>query len=203
MPAGEFFCPHCGYNVRGIPEIRCPECGFGFDLAAIHSLATATFACRLANYRRMVRFAALSVACSVLAAAMLPGILGDIVCGTVLISAFLLHLWLSLCGLSWASLGSNHFDALGRFFGMLFVVPLAVLLGLVFPMLAMISAAVMLVLPLLVPLASSPGLPESLERAELSLPPARQRTLQRWRWAGWLSICSAVGVLVSVVAAHA
>lgn len=27
----DLFCPHCDYNLRGLTEDRCPECGNGFD----------------------------------------------------------------------------------------------------------------------------------------------------------------------------
>lgn len=36
LPAGQdIFCPGCGYNVRGLPENRCPECGRAFDPAVL------------------------------------------------------------------------------------------------------------------------------------------------------------------------
>ncbi|MCC7292554.1 MAG: hypothetical protein IT449_10890 [Phycisphaerales bacterium] len=35
----ELHCPQCGYDLRGIPEERCPECGFGFDVPALRDLA--------------------------------------------------------------------------------------------------------------------------------------------------------------------
>jgi hypothetical protein len=31
----DLFCPHCGYNVRALPEDRCPECGEPFDRMAL------------------------------------------------------------------------------------------------------------------------------------------------------------------------
>jgi rubredoxin len=33
------FCPSCGYNLFGIPQVRCPECGFRYDYAGIAALA--------------------------------------------------------------------------------------------------------------------------------------------------------------------
>ncbi len=30
-------CPHCGYDVRGITQPVCPECGRGFDVDAVRA----------------------------------------------------------------------------------------------------------------------------------------------------------------------
>ena len=30
-------CPNCGYNLKGVPDIRCPECGHAFSLDWIYS----------------------------------------------------------------------------------------------------------------------------------------------------------------------
>src|SRR5215213_6018623 len=30
-PAAEILCPLCDYNLRGLIEPRCPECGFAFS----------------------------------------------------------------------------------------------------------------------------------------------------------------------------
>ncbi|HNQ24134.1 MAG TPA: hypothetical protein PKK06_13690 [Phycisphaerae bacterium] len=35
----DLFCPRCGYDLRGIPARRCPECGFGYDRAGLRQLA--------------------------------------------------------------------------------------------------------------------------------------------------------------------
>jgi hypothetical protein len=34
----ELLCPNCDYNLRGLPEDRCPECGEPFDRAALIEL---------------------------------------------------------------------------------------------------------------------------------------------------------------------
>lgn len=35
MDKDDVYCLQCGYNLRGIPQRRCPECGFGYDHAAV------------------------------------------------------------------------------------------------------------------------------------------------------------------------
>jgi hypothetical protein len=36
-------CPQCGYTLCGIPERRCPECGFGYDHAGIRNLVLSEY----------------------------------------------------------------------------------------------------------------------------------------------------------------
>jgi hypothetical protein len=33
----DIYCPHCDYNLRGLPELRCPECGHDFDVKRVRS----------------------------------------------------------------------------------------------------------------------------------------------------------------------
>ncbi|MBI3836297.1 MAG: hypothetical protein HY287_18415 [Planctomycetes bacterium] len=46
-------CPKCGYDLHGIPAIRCPECGFRYDAAALRSLAADALWIRLAAAREL------------------------------------------------------------------------------------------------------------------------------------------------------
>lgn len=38
--SGRYYCPQCGYDLRGQTVERCPECGFGYDRPALESLAS-------------------------------------------------------------------------------------------------------------------------------------------------------------------
>ncbi len=40
-------CPKCGYDLHGIPEVRCPECGFRYDAAALRSMIASDECTRL------------------------------------------------------------------------------------------------------------------------------------------------------------
>ena len=55
-------CPNCGYDLHGIPQVRCPECGFGFDHAALRSLADSADWVRLAAARAVIVRASIAAA---------------------------------------------------------------------------------------------------------------------------------------------
>lgn len=50
-------CVACGYDVRGIPEAQCPECGFGYDHAAIRTTASHALQLRSEDLRKASRWA--------------------------------------------------------------------------------------------------------------------------------------------------
>jgi len=50
-------CVACGYDLRGIPEAQCPECGFGYDHTAIRTVATHALAQRSDDLRIAARWA--------------------------------------------------------------------------------------------------------------------------------------------------
>jgi ribosomal protein L37E len=51
-------CPKCGYDLYGLPAIRCPECGFRYDTAALRALAVETDWIRLAVAQDVTKWAA-------------------------------------------------------------------------------------------------------------------------------------------------
>lgn len=55
-------CPKCGYDLHGIPEARCPECGFGYDAAAIRAMAVHAESMRFGAARKLTGRATIVVA---------------------------------------------------------------------------------------------------------------------------------------------
>jgi len=47
-------CPKCGYDLYGIPEVRCPECDFRYDAAALRSTAASAEWLRLITARTVI-----------------------------------------------------------------------------------------------------------------------------------------------------
>ena len=62
MQEEHLFCPKCGYNLHGIPEVRCPECGFRYDHEALKSVADSADWVRLAAARAVIVRAAIAAA---------------------------------------------------------------------------------------------------------------------------------------------
>ena len=58
-------CPRCDYDLFGIPEHRCPECGYGYDHEAIRALAAGEAAKRLAAARGIIRSSVICAALTV------------------------------------------------------------------------------------------------------------------------------------------
>jgi hypothetical protein len=62
MEENHVSCPNCGYDLHGIPEVRCPECGFRYDHEALKSLADSADWVRLAAARAVIVRAAIAAA---------------------------------------------------------------------------------------------------------------------------------------------
>ena len=69
-------CPKCGYDLYGIPEVRCPECGFRYDYKALRSLAASAEWARLASARTLIVRAAAVTALAAPAVAENLGVAG-------------------------------------------------------------------------------------------------------------------------------
>lgn len=61
----DVYCPQCGYNLRAIPENRCPECGFGYNREGIESLCVMEAHKRNVTLHRVLMLSTVS-ACSAL-----------------------------------------------------------------------------------------------------------------------------------------
>ena len=55
-------CPSCGYDLHGIPAVRCPECGFRYDADALRSIVASEDWTRFTAARCIVIRAVLATA---------------------------------------------------------------------------------------------------------------------------------------------
>ncbi len=60
----DLYCTQCGYNLRGIPENRCPECGYGYNRGAVRSESVFEAFNRYAASRNAIGYAIFAVACA-------------------------------------------------------------------------------------------------------------------------------------------
>ena len=54
-------CPKCSYDLHGLPDVRCPECGFRYDAEAIRTLAASEYWVRLNSARLIILCATCAV----------------------------------------------------------------------------------------------------------------------------------------------
>ena len=85
-------CPKCGYDLYGIPEVRCPECGFRYDAAALRTMAASAEWTRLATARELTVRATLAVVLALPAVCNAFGILGWAQFGVVAV-AYVIAFW--------------------------------------------------------------------------------------------------------------
>jgi hypothetical protein len=62
MNEDHLVCPKCGYDLHGIPEVRCPECGFRYDAAALRSITPSVAWIRLGAARGLIIYATAAAA---------------------------------------------------------------------------------------------------------------------------------------------
>ena len=67
-PEPNLLCPRCGYDLRALREGRCPECGFGYDHAALRDISRERVARRDSMARWILVRAAVALVCFALAA---------------------------------------------------------------------------------------------------------------------------------------
>lgn len=69
-------CPECGYDLFGIPDVRCPECGFRYDATALRSIATTVERVRWVGARSVIVRSVMGGALALPAACNAVGIYG-------------------------------------------------------------------------------------------------------------------------------
>jgi hypothetical protein len=87
----DLFCPQCGYNLRGLPEERCPECGTRFEPVGVRSLSRSEAVDSYQTSRRVLIF---SVVASVFAVFHLAEETADVLIVTVAVVSMLVATWL-------------------------------------------------------------------------------------------------------------
>ncbi|MBI4717095.1 MAG: hypothetical protein HY763_04765 [Planctomycetes bacterium] len=133
-------CPRCGYDLYGIPALRCPECGFYYDAEALRSLTWGTVWTHYFAARQVTLRAVLAAAFAVPS---LCGALGLVGLG----QGFVIAACYSLAFIAWRvfSDAPNHAadipSILNLFVGFGLVVALVVLIS---PTACVVAAGVLL-----------------------------------------------------------
>lgn len=163
-------CPRCAYDLRGIPALRCPECGFGYDQAAIPRIAGDYARVERIYWRRAAGLAGL-IGAACLVRKLLPGI-ATWAAGSTGFAAVLTFVYQWQRG---QPLNSALLLGLGAGLACL---------SLVNPVLtALVAGGALLYI-----LSETPPPPLGLEHWERSLEAAAQSRLVRWRWTGRITI---------------
>ncbi len=99
MDSEHLSCPQCDYDLYGIPELRCPECGFRFDRAALKDLAACADWQRWAVARDVIVRTGWAVPLAIASIAggpWMPGPTLVVLCFAAYIAAFIV--WVVLTG---------------------------------------------------------------------------------------------------------
>lgn len=83
-------CPKCDYDLYGLRELRCPECGFHFTVSAVKAMMSAAEGQRLASAQTVISFSAIVTAIGACIVAPRVGL------------PFVLLLLLGVAGYTWA-----------------------------------------------------------------------------------------------------
>ncbi len=98
------YCWKCGYDLRGLGELRCPECGFRFDAEAVKDLNAAWTLERIRGFRRATLLQ--GAACTILLISILAPVLAISITGLLMFAGMGVALFV------FGEAGSSYLSAL-------------------------------------------------------------------------------------------